>query len=119
MLKRYTPLKRTPLRRISKKRAKESRIYTQKRKVFLKAHPWCQVALQEAGNPFVVWSDPCPEGHFLHGNVKIGRSTEIHHKAGRTGTNYLDESTWLAVCRQSHERIHNNPSWARERGYLV
>lgn len=119
-----TLLKRTPLRKVSKKRAKDSRIYSAKRKAFLEAHPWCHVWLLETG-----YSLPHPKeirpSFFMIGKTTIGPTdicpyaTDIHHTKGRTGTNYLDETTWLAVSREMHERIHNNPSWARERGYLL
>jgi hypothetical protein len=47
-----------------------------------------------------------------------GRSEDVHHKAGRTGTNYLDEETWLATCRRCHDWIHEHPNKAREKGLL-
>jgi hypothetical protein len=25
----------------------------------------------------------------------------------------------MAVCRPCHQRIHDNPAWAKEQGYLV
>ena len=112
---RRTPLKRStkPIRRVSKKRAKEMRSYAQKRKAFLDMHPICQVWLKESGATETPSAMCCL---LLHG---VGpRATEIHHREGR-GRNYLNEETWLAVCRQNHERIHNNPSWARANGFLV
>lgn len=45
------------------------------------------------------------------------KSTDVHHIAGR-GINYLNEDTWLATCRPCHDRIHREPIWAREKGYL-
>lgn len=124
-LKRGTkPLKRTPLRKVSKKRAKEGRIYSEKRKAFLERWPWCQVWMSENG-----FKQPYPEseGDSFAPMVKAEmfeikvcpRSCDIHHKAKRTGSNYLNESTWLAVSREMHEKIHQNPSWARAQGYLV
>lgn len=46
-------------------------------------------------------------------------SNQIHHKAGRLGKNYLDESTWLAVSFEGHNWIHNNDALAREKGWLL
>lgn len=101
-LKRSTkPLKRTPLRRMSKKRRRESVIYSEKRKIFLQSHPWCEVAVGVATE--------CVGGN---------RSTDVHHVAGRLGGNYLDESTWKASCRSCHDWIHNHPGQARQRGLL-
>jgi hypothetical protein len=42
-------------------------------------------------------------------------STEIHHTyCGKDRANYLDESTWIAVSRDGHNWIHDNPKEARE-----
>jgi hypothetical protein len=49
--------------------------------------------------------------------LKIQATTDVHHKKGR-GKYLLDESTWLPVCREHHDKIHANPAWAFEQGYL-
>lgn len=120
MIARYKPIKRStkPLKRsrispVSKKRGKEMRTYGKLRKEFLEAHPWCQVQLQELGILEVAtsgWDKNLPS--------YVAPACDIHHMAGRTGSNYLDTSTWLAVSREAHRRIHENPSWAREMGFL-
>ena len=47
-------------------------------------------------------------------------ATEIHHTyCGKDRSKYyLDTSTWLAVSRDGHNWIHDNPKEARELGYL-
>lgn len=47
-------------------------------------------------------------------------ATEVHHKwCGKDRAKYyLDESTWMAVSRDGHNWIHDNPKEARELGYL-
>lgn len=58
---------------------------------------------------------------FLDGKICpiTGRpATEIHHIAGREYERLINESEWLAVTREGHNKIHSNPSWAREKGYL-
>ena len=47
-------------------------------------------------------------------------ATEIHHTyCGKDRAKYyLDVSTWLAVSRDGHNWIHDNPKEARELGYL-
>tara|TARA_B100001093_G_scaffold504253_1_gene559790 strand:- start:25 stop:312 length:288 start_codon:yes stop_codon:yes gene_type:complete len=88
-----TPLKRkTPLRRVSKARREASKIYLTLRQSFLADLPLCEVCEKE-------------------------KSTDVHHKKGR-GKYYLDVDTWLSVCRKCHDRIHVNPSWARENGFI-
>ena len=92
---------RKPIKRVSDKRAKENALYKVMRKEFLKAKPKCEVciALKE---PF------------------INDSTEVHHKwSGKDRAKYfLDSSSWLAICRKHHNRIHSEPQWSREHGYL-
>lgn len=84
--------KRIP--RMSKKRQRDSRLYNKNAKAFLDRHRNCQV-------------ERC-----------IRRSTQVHHTAGRRGTNYLDETTWMAVCLPCHDEIHRHPKWAMAKGYL-
>ena len=109
-----TPLKRkTPLRKTSKRRQQEYKEYMRKREKFLAMHPICQVWMLQNG-----LDDRCALRVADAEYVNAPRSTEIHHKNGRNSKNYLDESTWMAVCHEAHVRIHAHPSWAREMGYL-
>ena len=109
-----TPLKRkTPMKRVSKRRQAESKEYMRLREAFLKEHDICQLWMAENNIREGDWGDRVKA--FCMG---APRSTEIHHVNGRNGSNYLDTSTWMAVCRESHERIENNKSWARDNGYL-
>ena len=47
-------------------------------------------------------------------------ASEIHHTyCGKDRAKYyLDTSTWLAVSREGHNFIHDNPKESREKGYL-
>lgn len=102
-------MKRTPLKRVSSKRSKELREYAKLRKAYLLAHPYCQVWQQER----------LMEGASLYSLLMLApRSTDIHHVRGRWGKRLNDTKHWLAVCRESHDRIHRDPAWAYERGYL-
>jgi 5-methylcytosine-specific restriction endonuclease McrA len=47
-----------------------------------------------------------------------GGATDIHHKSKR-GKNLSNKDTFMAVCRICHNRIHDNPAWAKEMGYLI
>ena len=84
---------------MSLRRKREREVYLKKRAAFLKAHPVCCVMI---------------DGHKCK-----RRATDIHHKYGRDGKNYLDENTWLAVCRDDHRWIHEHPKEAREIGLLA
>lgn len=55
-------------------------------------------------------------------------ATEIHHKRGRVGyadewaeqnkiSLYIDKRFFLAVSRDGHRKIEENPTWAKEMGF--
>ncbi len=46
-------------------------------------------------------------------------ATEVHHKKGRIGKLLLDKRFWLAVSRNGHNKINNNPIWAMQMGYTI
>lgn len=97
---------RKPIPQISKKRAVESAKYT-------------VAKIQFMGKPE---NKVCP--------VTGQPTTDIHHKMGRVGfadswarinnvTLLLDTRFWLAVSRDGHRQIEENPSWAKEMGYSL
>lgn len=47
------------------------------------------------------------------------KTTEVHHKKGRVGNLFLDTNFWLAVSRNGHKMIEENPEWAKENGFSV
>ena len=65
------------------------------RESFLKAHPLCQAAMPEI----------C---------TKI--ASQVHHKQGRVGELYLDDTTFLAVCGPCHQWIELHPDSAKDLG---
>lgn len=83
-----------PIAKASEKRQKIDIAYSVLRKNFLKNHSVCQVK-------------DCEH-----------QSTDVHHKKGR-GEYYLDETTFLAVCRSHHIAIERAPVWAKEQGYSL
>ena len=110
-----TPLKRkTPMKRVSKRRQAESKEYMRLREAFLKEHDICQLWLAEHGLRESDFGD-----RIRSFSMGCPRSTEIHHKNGRNGSNYLNTSTWMALARVSHEKIHLNPAWAYAKGFLI
>ena len=78
---------------MSKRRQKESKVYSVKRREFLAEHPICQICESRP-------------------------ATEIHHKESRYSDTYLNEETWLATCAQCHQDTHRNPALAKELGYI-
>lgn len=118
-------IRRTPLRRVSKKRKQALAEYYKRRMLFLVKHPYCQVWLAEngfkesdiiqvTGRGGVV----CRTDGFRAVEYSVPRSSEIHHTKKPKATYLNDESTWLAVCREMHDKIEGNKKWAREKGYL-
>jgi hypothetical protein len=94
-------MKRTPLRKVSKKRAVQNRKYSKLKKEFLEGCV-CTVCLDE---------------HYPDA-AKIRSAVDVHHKHGRVGEMLNNQLFWMAVCREHHDMIHQNPAWARENGYL-
>ena len=85
--------KRLPPR--SPKRIKEDAVYSVERRIFLDEHPVCEAHLP---------------GICTH------VATEVHHKEGRTGDNYLDKTKWLGACHQCHCWITDHTKEALEAG---
>jgi len=86
-------MKRTPLRKVSKKYAPELRAYQKERKIFLE-------------DKFCEYPEGCVE-----------RADDVHHSQGR-GINLRKQSTWWALCRTHHDFVHQNPNIARTMGLL-
>ena len=87
-------MKRSPLRRTSKKRAAQIKVYSRLRREFIRTHLFCDVCKQHI-------------------------ATQIHHKDGREGKMLSDSTKWLTLCFWCHRKIHDEPKWAREQGYLI
>lgn len=77
---------RKPLRRVSKKRARENKVYSTLRKQFLEEKQ-CAARLEGC----------------------TGVATDVHHAEGRVGEKFLDVSTWKGLCRNCHQVVEKNP----------
>lgn len=93
------PTSKKPLAPRSKKRAKQEKEYSDKRKIFMSTHPMCQANI----------SGLCTQ-----------QSTDVHHiiSGSNRNTSFLDDNTWLSVCRACHSWIHLHPKTARDLGLL-
>lgn len=93
---KIVPKKKYIIPKVSEKRKIENLKYSAQRIVFL-GKPENQIC------PITKWP-----------------ATEVHHKwCGKDRAKYyLDEATWMAVSRDGHNWIHDNPKEARELGYL-
>ncbi len=91
-----TSSKRKSIAPISKSRAERLKVYRELRDEYLKNNPYCEVK----------------------GCTK--ETTNLHHKAGRIGDNLTNVAYFMACCSTCHpKKIHENPKWARENGYLI
>lgn len=105
LFKKYPPLcqyhyKKTKtikkIKPIADKRLERLKEYRIKRDKYLKDNPKCEVK-------------GCSND-----------TTNLHHKKGRIGELLSDERYFMACCSTCHpKRIHENPKWARENGYLL
>ena len=81
---------------VSDKRLEELSIYRPLRDKYLSEHPVCEVK-------------DCNR-----------QTTNLHHKNGRRGKMLYNTDYFFAACSECHpKRIHENPKWARENGYLI
>jgi len=50
----------------------------------------------------------------------IGKpTTDVHHMKGRIGSLLLDTRYWVALSREGHKFVEENPEWAKENGYSL
>lgn len=91
----YTMEKPKSISPVSKKRQVNMDEYSKKRIAFLALHNQCQAKLSNC----------------------TGTSTDVHHKNGRIGDNYLNISTWMALCRTCHSWIELNSEDAKTLGF--
>jgi hypothetical protein len=106
---------RKPMPRVTKRRAKANREYTVRRKRYLILHPYCEAIERIRGHLLETAS---AKEYQAAPKSSLQLSTEIHHM-WKPKSKYLnDESTWIAVCRWSHEYIEKNKTTARQLGLL-
>lgn len=71
------------MRRNRPSRAKEERLFTARRALFMVEHPGCERCGQ--------------------------RATELHHGRGRVGRDLLIEAEWHALCHDCHVWVGDQP----------
>ena len=84
------------MRAVSKKRAKQLRVYSVLRREFLAEHPLCE-SPANCGQP----------------------ATEIQHRRGRRGVRLLDVAWWAASCHDCNTRAETDTGWALATGWLI
>ena len=92
------------IKQVSDKRKEDNEIYSVMRKQFLEKFPICPITNKP--------------------------TTDIHHKKGRIGfaddwaryndiSLFLDVRFWVALSREGHQFVEENPTWAKENGYSL
>lgn len=66
----------------------------------MKDHPWCEICKTRGQSQWKI-------------------ATDLHHKKGRNGDLLFDTRYFAALCRYHHDKVHNNPAWAKEKGWLI
>lgn len=88
---------RMAISKVSENKKAEDKVYASIRKVFLDNHKVCEAKILRC----------------------LNQSTEVHHKKGRVGKNYLDVHTFLALCSNCHRWIETHPESSKEHGYSI
>ncbi len=88
---------RTPIPPRSSKKIKLDAAYSTLREQYLKNHPQCEASIQ---------------------GICSGKgATQIHHKIGKIGEDYLDDKHFLAVDFECHRYLEDNPEYAYSMGF--
>ena len=90
--KKATPQK--PIKQVSKKRAVENQEYSKIAREYKKSNPVCHVCL-------------------------TNETTDVHHKKGKIGSLLCNTEFFLPACRECHNKIEENPKWAKQMGYSL
>ena len=83
---------------VSSKRKKKDAEYSKLRQRYLTENPLCMIKVKGCT-------------HF---------ATDVHHTFNGANRDafYLVQSTWMSLCRNCHDWVHNSPKEAREMGWL-
>lgn len=84
------------IKKVSDKRKEQNKEYKILADEFKKEHPICEIKANE---------------------YCTGQTTDVHHPAGRIGTNYLDVTKWKGACRSCHQYVHDHPKEAIDKGW--
>lgn len=82
--------------KVSQKRKEKDKIYLELRKDFMLKHAKCEIC-------------------------NFNKPTDVHHKHIGANRNkyYLEVETWMALCRNCHNDVHDEPQKSRELGYIL
>jgi hypothetical protein len=87
---------KTVINRVSDKKKQKDVEYSKLRKLYLESHPFCEANLP---------------------GICTAEATDIHHKSGKIGDDYLDVTNFISLCRACHLWVENHPIEAKELGF--
>lgn len=110
------------MRRERPERTAQRLEYYERRRAYLKAHPYCQIFIEvhsmiekEVVECFgVARGTLCGDRCWL----TAPKATTIHHRNKRRGQRLNDESEWMSASRFWHDEVERNKAWARSLGLL-
>ena len=82
------------MRQVSRRRAKRDRVYDERRR-----EVW------ERGGGVCEW-------------CHAAEMTDVHHRAGRVGSDPHRLENLVGLCWGCHQRVHGHPEWARSVGLM-
>lgn len=86
-------MKRSALRKISKKRVRHNLVYQKAKRIYMRDHPICEACICHP-------------------------SESLHHRKGRI-SHLSNPEFFMAVCNLCHQKIELNRKWDFEMGYLL
>ncbi len=118
-MKRSRLTRKTPLRRVSKKRSLQKRKRSEFVKWELAERPWCEsgdaIRLYRMQTFGFEYGKRLDTGSYACSR----RSTELHEPLTRArGGDILDPHNTVAICRNCHNWIHDHPESATRLGLL-
>jgi hypothetical protein len=99
-------MKRTPLKKMGRDKARETAKYWPLRRKFIEDHPFCEF--------------PVIYEHKFGSTVScMTPVVSIHHMKGQNWRVMNDTRYWMGVCIEHHAWIEDNKREARKRGLIL
>jgi len=103
-------MRRTPLKKMGKDKARETRKYWSLRRKFIEENPFCQFPLDR----------PTPElPPFMPTVSCLRRAVSIHHMKGQNWRIMNETKWWLGLCQEHHSWVEDHKIEARKRGLIL
>ncbi len=97
-------MRKTPLRKVSKKKATEQAIYRQLKNEALSSQPLCEFP--------TLYSNGYEPGC-------VNRATQVHHAKGQQGALLNDKRYWWLLCMEHHRWVEDHKNEARKMGLIL